>query len=261
MIRMRLLHSLAYGILKPLYPKNTDWGRNYYREESGSKLPALMPSSFFDEIKGCDGLDLGCGEGNEAVDLVLRGAANVTGVDIRTHVLDAAKARARKSGVQDRTNFVTSTEGLASGRFDFIYSIDVFEHLVHPDMVLQEMARLLRPNGRAFLSFGPTWGHPMGGHLLSVPFPWSHLVVPEAVVFRLRALARNDGVMSYAELPEGLNKMTLARFEGLVARSPLRFIEYHLLPIKALEWLSGKWTREFTTSSVFCVLIHGQSRS
>jgi ubiquinone/menaquinone biosynthesis C-methylase UbiE len=54
----------------------------------------------------------------------------------------------------------------------------MFEHFTEPKLALDAMYRLLRPGGTLVASFGPTWYHPLGGHLFSV-FPWAHLIFSE----------------------------------------------------------------------------------
>jgi hypothetical protein len=53
-------------------------------------------------------------------------------------------------------------------------------------------------------------------------------------------------------LDAGINRMTVARFERLVAASPLQFRSFEAVPIRRLRWPS--WSREFTTSIVRCRL-------
>jgi len=66
--------------------------------------------------------------------------------------------------------------------FDFIYSIDVFEHLDNPEAVINEIIRLLKPGGVVWLAF-PNFGHPNALHDLrwitrssDAPPAWSHLI-------------------------------------------------------------------------------------
>jgi hypothetical protein len=49
--------------------------------------------------------------------------------------------------------------------------------------------------------------------------------------------------------------MTIARFEGLIAESPLKFASLELVPIKKLRSLHSRFTREFTTAIVRCRLV------
>ena len=100
-----------------------------------------------------------------------RGAKLVIGIDIREDVLQAARQKALSAGVQDTCLFVSSTNEIA----DIVVSLDAFEHFADPMEILRIMNALLQPTGEILVSFGPTWYHPMGGHLFSI-FPWAHLL-------------------------------------------------------------------------------------
>jgi SAM-dependent methyltransferase len=127
--------------------------------------------------------------------------------------------------------------------------VDGFEHFADPRAVLQTMSRLLRPEGRVLLSFGPTWFHPLGGHLFSV-FPWAHLIFTEVALLRWRARFKHDGATRFGEVEGGLNQMTVRRFQKLVAASPLAFEAFETVPIRRLRALATPLTRELFTSRV-----------
>jgi SAM-dependent methyltransferase len=136
---------------------------------------------------------------------------------------------------------------------DVVVSLDSFEHFDDPAAILDTMAKLLRPGGIVAVSFGPTWYHPLGGHLVSV-FPWSHLIFSEAALMRWRADWRTDGATRFSEVEGGLNQMTIRRFERIVQDSPFRVVHLEAVPIRKLRPLASRITREFTTALVRCTL-------
>ena len=79
------------------------------------------------------------------------------------------------------------------------------------------MFDLLKPGGLLIASFGPTWYHPLGGHLVSV-FPWAHLIFSETALMGWRSGIRADGAKRFHEVEGGLNQMTIRRFEQLAQR-------------------------------------------
>ena len=91
-----------------------------------------------------DILDLGCGDGR-GLDLVrgFRPEARYTGVDIETS--PEVNARSRSDGTFVTYDGVNLPFG--DGSFDIVYSRQVFEHVRHPDLVTQEVRRVLRPGG------------------------------------------------------------------------------------------------------------------
>ena len=243
-----MLTNIQYRILKRISPGAPDCcsGSIY---EGKSKLAALMGDEIFDKIAGKVIIDFGCGEGADAVEMAVRGAKRVIGIDIREDVLQASRQKALSAGVQNSL-FVSSTKELA----DIVVSVDAFEHFGDPAGILRSMNTLLQPAGEVLVSFGPTWYHPLGGHLFSV-FPWAHLIFSEKALIRWRSTFKTDKATRFSEVAGGLNQMTIAKFEELIAGSPLRFASLELVPIKKLRRFHNRLTREFTTAIVRCRLV------
>jgi SAM-dependent methyltransferase len=213
-----------------------------------SKLDALLGPSFFDQIQGKTVIDFGSGLGEQAVEMAQRGAGHVIGVEIREDFLDQARAHAAASGVASKCTFVTTPDRPA----DIVVSLDSFEHFSDPEGVLRLMAGYLRPGGQVVASFGPTWYHPYGGHMFSI-FPWAHLVFSEPAMLEWRRTFRPS--QTATRITDcGLNKMTVERFERLVADSPLRVVHFEARPMRQLRWIAAPLTREFCTSVVRCTL-------
>jgi SAM-dependent methyltransferase len=214
-----------------------------------SKLEVLFGPDVWTSVAGKVVIDYGCGHGADAVDLARHGARKVIGLDVREHMLQAARRSARDAGVADRCLFTTA----AGERADVIVSVDAFEHFADPAGVLASMRTLVRDGGRALVAFGPTWYHPIGGHGFSV-FPWAHLVFTERALLRWRADHRDDGATRFSEIEGGLNQMTIRGFERLVGDSAFEFERLEAVPIRKLRWAHTRVTRELCTSIVRCVL-------
>ena len=212
-----------------------------------SKLEVLLGPQIWNETRDKDVLDFGCGPGLEAVEIAEHGARHVIGIDLRQKWLDLGVEHAAARGVSDRCTFAREWREPV----DLIVSLDSFEHFADPAAILVHMRSLLRPGGKVLAAFGPTWYHPLGGHIYSV-FPFSHLLFSERSLVRWRSLHKSDGATTIAE--SGLNKMTIRRFIRLVEASPLRFEHFELLPIRPLRLIANRLTREFTTAAVRCVL-------
>jgi len=244
-----MLTELQYKVLKRISPGEpaTCSGAAYAGK---SKLAILLGQDFLERIKGKTVIDFGCGEGAEAVEIAQNGATRVFGVDIREPLLEVARQNAIAAGVQDSCEFGLRTEEPA----DVIVSLDSFEHFSDPAGVLSVMASLLKPHGEVIASFGPTWYHPLGGHLFSV-FPWAHLIFNEKALIRWRSEFKTDGATKFGEVAGGLNQMTIGRFERFVANSPFEMRALDLVPIRKLKPLHNRLTREFTTALVRCRLI------
>jgi SAM-dependent methyltransferase len=241
--------NIQYRILKRISPGSPDCctGSVY---EGKSKLAILLGDEFLSKLSGKTIIDFGCGKGAEAVEMAQKGAKRVIGIDIRGDVLQTARQKALTAGVQNATLFASSTKELA----DIVISIDAFEHFADPAGILRIMNMLLQPTGEVLISFGPPWYHPLGGHLFSV-FPWAHLILSEKALIRWRSTFKTDGATRFSEVAGGLNQMTIAKFEELIADSPLKFVSLELVPIKKLRHFHNRLTREFTTAIVRCRLV------
>jgi SAM-dependent methyltransferase len=209
------------------------------------KLRTLLGDTFLKEIQGKTVIDFGCGEGAEAIEMALAGAERVTGLDIQESFLERARTHANEAGLAERCIFVTAVDEPS----DIVTSIDAFEHFHEPEAILATMYGLLKPGGRLIVSFGPTWYHPLGGHLFSV-FPWAHLVFSENALIAWRADFKTDGATKFHEAAGGLNRMTIGRFERMVRNSPFAIESLEAVPIIKLKRLHTKWTREWTTAIV-----------
>jgi SAM-dependent methyltransferase len=240
--------TVAYKLLQRICPA----GESGYNDASAyigkSKLEVLFGPRLWSEIQGKRVIDFGCGEGLEAVELVEHGAAHVIGLDTYPRVLETARMNARRFHVADRCTFAATTGELA----DVIVTLDSFEHFPDVRSVLGTMRQLLRPGGFVLASFGPTWFHPLGGHVFSV-FPWAHFVFTEPALVRWLGDFNPDGHTSFESV--GLNRLTIAKFERFVTESPLAFERLEIVPIRRLQWLHHRLTREFTTSIVRCKLV------
>jgi len=242
-----MLAALQYHLLRLIAPRvpSTMGGEAY---EGKSKLRILLPG-IENEIKDKVVLDFGCGPGLEVKEMALLGAKRVIGLDIGEKWLQLGREQAEKAGVGAKCEFVTSV----ANPVEVIVSLDSFEHFADPGAVLQTMYSLLQPGGCVFVSFGPTWYHPLGGHLFSV-FPWAHIVLKEDALIRWRAHFKTDGARKFAEVEGGLNQMTIRRFEEMLRTSPFIVEELELVPVRRTKPLHNRLTREFLTAIVRCKL-------
>lgn len=244
-----MLTQLQYQILKRISPgaPATCDGSAY---RNLSKLKVLLGDELTARCVGRTVIDFGCGEGLEAVELARSGARKVIGIDIREDALDRARRYAAEAGAASVCEFVTRPAEPA----DIIVSVDAFEHFDDVPAILRTMSGLLGPSGEVLASFGPTWYHPLGGHLFSV-FPWAHLLFSEEALIRWRSDFKHDGATRFREVAGGLNQLTIRQFVRHVARSPFELAAIETVPIRKLRLLHNRWTRELTTATVRCRLV------
>ena len=93
-------------------------------------------------------LDVACGSGQLALIAARRGA-RVTGVDIATNSIEAARGRARSEGLDARFD-EGDAEALpyADASFDIVATIFGAMFAPRPEMVAREMLRVCRPGGK-----------------------------------------------------------------------------------------------------------------
>jgi 2-polyprenyl-3-methyl-5-hydroxy-6-metoxy-1,4-benzoquinol methylase len=95
-------------------------------------------------------LEVGVGGGMLAVWMALQGA-EVTGIDVSAGILEVAERRSAVSGVAKSTQYIhCSIEELElpDSHFDLIFGNNVVHHFER-DIAMSNLARMLRPEGRA----------------------------------------------------------------------------------------------------------------
>ena len=86
----------------------------------------------------------------------------------------------------------------------------------------------LVPGGLLAVHFAPLWKSPKGGHIdFMTPVPWAHLLFPEDVIMAERKRFRPaEAAERFQDIRGGLNKMTLARFQALMAATDLECLHF-----------------------------------
>jgi ubiquinone/menaquinone biosynthesis C-methylase UbiE len=96
-------------------------------------------------------LDGGCGTGEISVRLAqLLPQAHILGADVLAAHLERGRASARAAGLEDRVRFEERSLyelGLPAASFDLAVCRHVLHSIPHPDRVLAELVRVVRPGG------------------------------------------------------------------------------------------------------------------
>jgi ubiquinone/menaquinone biosynthesis C-methylase UbiE len=247
-------------------------------------------------LEGRDVLDVGCGLGTKAL---LYATSMKPRSMVAVDIEEASIARARKhldkcqpSGhVKAEIAFSLCSEKtlpFAGGSFDIVLMNSMFEHVFFPSEVVSEAARVLRPGGYLCIDFVP-WLHPKGHHLgRALPIPWAHVLFSERTLLAVAARAYDEARYEpyfwelqspelrkpnpwrgLRELPH-VSKMTILKFENVVAVSGLHVVRYWLcgfessdrLLVRSLSrpvtpLLRSGVLREYFTRAVVCVLRKG----
>jgi SAM-dependent methyltransferase len=94
-------------------------------------------------------LDLGCGQGNTSRMLAAQfPEAVVTGVEYDPNLVSFARAQQGNERIRFEQGDATQLP-FPAGEFDLVFARYLLIHIPEPDLVIQEMFRMLRPGGRA----------------------------------------------------------------------------------------------------------------
>jgi SAM-dependent methyltransferase len=150
-------------------------------------------------------LEIGCGNGLELWHLSHDLGCDAYGVDVR----EFASWPSLSDG---RTHFVMADMAVenpyAENFFERIFSFTVWEHVVHPFRMLQEMFNVMKPGGLAWIRANLHRG-PSGSHLYrDIHFPWPHLLFSDDVIKEF--YRRRD---EPEQRPLWVNNVTWAEYE------------------------------------------------
>lgn len=94
-------------------------------------------------------LELGCSRGSFAtMELARRG--RYTGIDLAETATEDLRHALAKAGLAERATIITADfyeAGFADGAFDLIFAKSVLHHFKCPELLFQELARILAPGG------------------------------------------------------------------------------------------------------------------
>ena len=117
--------------------------RKYFVE---GHIPAFAE---FDRWKDKEVLEVGCGIGTDSINFA-RAGARLTVLELSERSLEIAKKRFEVYGL--KANFIhANAENLSSlfkdRKFDLVYSFGVIHHSPNPQMIINEIAKVLNPGG------------------------------------------------------------------------------------------------------------------
>ncbi len=195
------------------------------------RLAAVLLDTCGGVLAGRRVMNLGAGDGAEALCLFGMGAGHVTATNHGEHFLDGSMcARQRLL----RTTFArhAATLGLQStgldvgvswhhddvtascfggAAFDLIFSWATLEHVLDPEAALREMYRILEPGGWAVHEYNPFFALDGGHSLCTLDIPWGHVRLDAedfaAYVDRYHGA---DAPAALSFYRAGLNRMTIA---------------------------------------------------
>jgi SAM-dependent methyltransferase len=113
------------------------------------KLHHLLDLVHFDEWKGRDVLDVGCGAGVEVVRFA-RAGARVTGVDIAESAITLARQNLEQQGLSARLEVADGEQlPFPDDSFDLVFAHGVVQYTGDDRRMVAQIHRVLRPGGLA----------------------------------------------------------------------------------------------------------------
>lgn len=112
--------------------------------------PAML--NLAGDVRGLQVLDLGCGAGHYAAELLNLGAARVIGVEGSETLLRAARQRLGDAAVLHHHDLEEPLAFLEKQSFDLVVMALVYHHIDAREQLLAEFRRVLRPGGALLVS-------------------------------------------------------------------------------------------------------------
>jgi 2-polyprenyl-3-methyl-5-hydroxy-6-metoxy-1,4-benzoquinol methylase len=150
------------------YDATTEHYRQQYERDNLYNLKAPYPSNYFRlqmlvnsfTNKGIKRvIEVGVGEGTPLVNLGKIGF-DIWGFDISKEMVKSAKERMKENGFDPEHIFwadiqdpLTYGHVLKNGLFDGLMAMGVMPHVENDDLILKNMATLIRPGGSVFIEF------------------------------------------------------------------------------------------------------------
>lgn len=232
---------------------------NYARALSFKKLLRQLPMESFRNI-----LDLGCGYGEYAFMLAeALPKATITALDINAAAIADIRRLAAGHHIDNLKTHQGPIETLrgCDGAFDFIFSVDVFEHIREEEMPFTEASRLLRPGGYLLVKI------PNREQLTLLPERWfeehHHWLEEEHIgqvydLEGLKARMEKEGFsVVYAAYGDGWWSR-LGWEVGYLSRKAGPLLQLLFLPLAKLMVLAGHWSGQKQRGNTIQVI--GQKR-
>lgn len=123
------------------------WGKGYMAPGGTGNVAKLLDGT---EPAGKLVLDIGCGIGGPAMDMVRLHGAQVVGIDLEAPLINRARSDAREAGLHEHCRFRHVPPGplpFAEASFDIVVSSGAITQTPDKPSVFAEILRVLRPGG------------------------------------------------------------------------------------------------------------------
>lgn len=179
--------------------------RYQYRLADEIMIPYLKERGAFSA--GDRVAEAGCAEGGVLAAFVMAGGLSALGTDIDKRRLEIGEKVSRSLGLDirllkhDICQDAIPKEWI--GQYDLVLVRDVIEHIEDTRLALEQIRKLLKPNGYLFVNF-PPYASPYGGHQHTLKNFWGKLpymhLFPEPIFQRMIASGRKADIAEVKRL-------------------------------------------------------------
>ena len=123
------------------------WGEGYMAPGGEGNVANIAEGL---DMRGKRVLDIGCGLGGPAFFLARNYGANVVGTDLEPQLIETARQRAKKDGLEAQTEVQVVEAGplgFPDESFDFVVSSGAFTQISNKLEMFKEVLRVLKPGG------------------------------------------------------------------------------------------------------------------
>jgi len=123
------------------------WGEGYMAPGGEGNVAKIVEGL---DMRDKRVLDIGCGIGGPAMFLARNYGANVVGTDLEPQLLELARQRAKKYGLEAKIDFQwvePGPLGFPDESFDFVMSSGAFTQIANKLEMFKEVLRVLKPGG------------------------------------------------------------------------------------------------------------------
>lgn len=212
----RIDHWLGHMRWRPDYDR---WREMRIWQERYQQVRLAMIEQYGGALAGRRILDLGSGMGGTSVALALAGAHPLA-FEYNRAYCDIIRLRAARYDLAlPVVNGAGETLPFADGSFDLVICWDVVEHVQDPERLVAELARVLRPGGRALVTVINRYAF-RDPHYHMPLLNWLPRPLAEAIIDWRRR--RKQGGFSDRQALSEMHYFTVPGFRRLAARHGLR---------------------------------------